>query len=193
MAKTNINTADANDLEKVGFNSSQALNLVDYRESNGLFETIEDIVKVKGIGQATFEKVKNKISISWFFLSRFSRLSSDWHLLFSHRFSSFFSSLFFCICIFIAKRRNIAFFFSFRFLDFCFLFFFQAEKESQEPSQESSSRAKRITSCSSVVKVLFMFIRRITIFLSYLLSKWKGNHPLSRSLIMSQALIFHLA
>ena len=64
MAKTNINTADANDLEKVGFNSSQALNLVDYRESNGLFETIEDIVKVKGIGQATFEKVKNKISIS---------------------------------------------------------------------------------------------------------------------------------
>ena len=64
MAKTNINTADANDLEKVGFNSSQALNLVDYRESNGLFETIEDIVKVKGIGQATFEKVQNKISIS---------------------------------------------------------------------------------------------------------------------------------
>lgn len=62
--KTNINTATATKLQEAGFNQNQAANIVDYRTSNGLFETLEEIMNVKGIGQATFEKMKNKICLS---------------------------------------------------------------------------------------------------------------------------------
>ena len=62
--KVNINSATSTELLEVGFNSTQAPNIVDYRTSNGSFQAIEDIMNVKGIGQATFEKVKNKICIS---------------------------------------------------------------------------------------------------------------------------------
>ena len=63
FTKININVADATDLLEAGFNSSQAPNVVDYRTTNGFYETIEDVLNVKGVGQATFEKVKNKICI----------------------------------------------------------------------------------------------------------------------------------
>lgn len=62
-SKVNINIAEIVDLEGVGFNSSQASNVYDYRINTSEYYAIEDILKVKGVGQATFEKVKNKISI----------------------------------------------------------------------------------------------------------------------------------
>ncbi len=64
IEKVNINVAKEDELKEVGFNSSQAPNLVTYREENGLFQAIEDILNVKGIGEATFNKVKNKICLS---------------------------------------------------------------------------------------------------------------------------------
>ena len=64
ILKVNINTATATELVTAGFTSSQSKAIVDYREINGNFTCIEDIINVKGIGQGTFEKVKNKISIS---------------------------------------------------------------------------------------------------------------------------------
>jgi competence protein ComEA len=63
ISKTNINTADAASLKTTGFTDSQATNLVDYRNTNGNFEALEDIMNVKGIGLATFNKVKNKITL----------------------------------------------------------------------------------------------------------------------------------
>lgn len=64
LDKVNINVALSDALLEVGFNSTQAPNIVDYRLSNGAFQALEDVMSVKGVGQATFEKVKNKICIA---------------------------------------------------------------------------------------------------------------------------------
>ena len=54
----NINTADAPTLSKniKGVGLKKAQTIVDYREKNGKFSKIEDIMKVKGIGKKLFEK-----------------------------------------------------------------------------------------------------------------------------------------
>lgn len=64
IVKVNINTADETALKEVGFNASQASNLIAFREENGRFQVLEQILDVKGIGEATFNKVKNKICLS---------------------------------------------------------------------------------------------------------------------------------
>jgi competence protein comEA helix-hairpin-helix repeat protein len=64
FVKVNVNIAPENELTEIGFNDAQASNLVVYRRTIATFKAIEDILDVKGIGQATFEKVKNKICIS---------------------------------------------------------------------------------------------------------------------------------
>lgn len=63
-SKVNINTATQDELTSVGFTSSQAPTIITYRGENGYFEALEDILNVKGVGKATFEKVKNKICLS---------------------------------------------------------------------------------------------------------------------------------
>lgn len=40
-----------------------AQRIVDYREANGPFATIEDIMKVHGIGPAIFEDIKDSIFV----------------------------------------------------------------------------------------------------------------------------------
>lgn len=62
--KININTADAGSLDKItGVGPAIAQRIIDYRSQYGNFSTIEDIKKVKGIGDATFEKMKDEITI----------------------------------------------------------------------------------------------------------------------------------
>ena len=46
-----------------GIGSTIATAIVNYRNDNGSFGRIEDIKNVNGIGNATFEKVKNYITI----------------------------------------------------------------------------------------------------------------------------------
>ena len=59
----NINTADENELQKIkGVGPSIAKRIVDFREENGDFQTIDDIKKVRGIGEKTFEKMKDFIT-----------------------------------------------------------------------------------------------------------------------------------
>ena len=54
----NINTAAAEELRKLpGLTSKQAQSLVDYREENGSFTSPQDILKVKGIGKKTYQKI----------------------------------------------------------------------------------------------------------------------------------------
>jgi len=66
IEKVNINEAEAEELdEKTELSATQAKNLVAYREENGAFEAIEDILNVKGIGDATFAKVKDYICLAW--------------------------------------------------------------------------------------------------------------------------------
>jgi competence protein ComEA len=61
----NINTASAADLDKLpGIGSTKAQAIVDYRNQNGAFKSIEDIEKVKGIKGGTFSKIKPYIKVS---------------------------------------------------------------------------------------------------------------------------------
>ncbi len=62
--KTNINTATQDELVSVGLKTTQASSLITYRNENGAFGAIEDILNVSGIGASTFNKVKNKICIA---------------------------------------------------------------------------------------------------------------------------------
>lgn len=60
----NINTATVEELEKLpGIGNSKAQNIVDYRTTNGLFENIEEIMNVTGIGTSIYEKIKSYIKI----------------------------------------------------------------------------------------------------------------------------------
>ena len=60
----NINTADETELQKLyRVGPAIAKRIIEYREQNGKFQTVEDIKKVRGIGQKTFEKMKDKITV----------------------------------------------------------------------------------------------------------------------------------
>lgn len=62
--KININTASYEELQQItGVGEVIAQRIIDYRNQNGLFQKIEDIKNVKGIGDATFEKMKDEITI----------------------------------------------------------------------------------------------------------------------------------
>ena len=61
----NINTATEEELTGLdGIGPSKAAAIVAYREEQGAFGQIEEITKVNGIGQSTFEKIKEKITVS---------------------------------------------------------------------------------------------------------------------------------
>lgn len=60
----NINTADVDALQVLpGIGPKTAQAIVDYRGANGPFETIEDVVQVKGIGEATLESLRPLITV----------------------------------------------------------------------------------------------------------------------------------
>lgn len=60
-----INTADAVTLSKnikgIGIKKAQAI--IDYREKNGKFDKIEDLIKVRGIGSKLLQKNIDSIII----------------------------------------------------------------------------------------------------------------------------------
>lgn len=60
----NINTASLEELDTLpGIGPSKAQAIIDYRNNNGFFVVIEDIMKVSGIGQVTFDNMKNSITV----------------------------------------------------------------------------------------------------------------------------------
>lgn len=65
IEKVCVNTAAKGALaELAAFSSSVASAIVDYRDSNGDFERLEDLKNVSGIGNATFEKCKNYVTLA---------------------------------------------------------------------------------------------------------------------------------
>jgi competence protein ComEA len=64
MEKININQADAKTLTTLkGVGKDRAVRIIEYREKNGPFVKIEDLMKVKGIGKKIFEQNKNLLSV----------------------------------------------------------------------------------------------------------------------------------
>ncbi|MFQ6014741.1 MAG: helix-hairpin-helix domain-containing protein [Anaerolineae bacterium] len=62
--KVNINRATVVELDALpGIGPAYAQRIIDYREANGPFESIEEIKKVRGIGEAIFEQVKDLITV----------------------------------------------------------------------------------------------------------------------------------
>lgn len=62
---TNINLATTIELQELpGIGEAYAKRIVEYREANGNFKAIEDIKNVSGIGDSTFEKIKDSITVS---------------------------------------------------------------------------------------------------------------------------------
>lgn len=62
--KVSINNASKEMLCTLnGIGESIANRIIEYRNENGLFQNIEDLMEVKGIGQAKFEKIKDYIKL----------------------------------------------------------------------------------------------------------------------------------
>ena len=62
IAKVNINEDDATTLMSVnGITTSIASSIVSYRAENGIFDTLEELMEVYGIGNATYHKIRNYV------------------------------------------------------------------------------------------------------------------------------------
>jgi competence protein ComEA len=64
-AAVNINTASSKQLQSlphIGVVKAQAI--IDYRDAHGSFQSTKDIMRVRGIGKATYEKLQNDICVS---------------------------------------------------------------------------------------------------------------------------------
>lgn len=60
----NINTASSTEIQTLpGIGQSKAESIIKYREENGGFKAIDEIKNISGIGDMTFEKLKDKITI----------------------------------------------------------------------------------------------------------------------------------
>jgi len=62
FAVVNINSASQKQLEELpGVGPAKAKAIMDYRKKNGPFKNVEDIKKVDGIGDATYEQIKGDL------------------------------------------------------------------------------------------------------------------------------------
>ena len=62
--KVNINTAGVDELVALpGIGKAYAERIVEYRQKNGPFKKVEDILNVRGIGEKTFDRIKDRLTI----------------------------------------------------------------------------------------------------------------------------------
>lgn len=62
--KININEASLEELQNLdGIGEAKANAIIEYRNKNGSFKSIEDIKNVSGIGDSVYEKIKNNITV----------------------------------------------------------------------------------------------------------------------------------
>jgi competence protein ComEA len=64
FAAVDINTATQQQLEALkGIGPEKAKAIVDYRQKNGAFKTTEDLMKVPGIKEGTYGKIKAEVTV----------------------------------------------------------------------------------------------------------------------------------
>jgi competence protein ComEA len=62
--KVNLNTASADELQTLpGIGPSYAQRIVEYRDKNGPFKKVEDLLNVRGIGEKTFDRIRDRITV----------------------------------------------------------------------------------------------------------------------------------
>lgn len=62
--KININSADEAALDKLpGIGPAMAKRIIEHRQTEGLFQSLEDLKKVRGIGESKFKELKDKITL----------------------------------------------------------------------------------------------------------------------------------
>ena len=63
-AVVNINTAPASEIEGLpGIGAKTAARIVEYRQKNGPFKKVEDIMNVRGLGEKNFLKLKEQLTV----------------------------------------------------------------------------------------------------------------------------------
>ena len=64
-APVNLNTATQTQLETLpGIGAKAAERIIEYRQKNGGFKKLEDLMNVQGIGEKNFLKLKSKLSVT---------------------------------------------------------------------------------------------------------------------------------
>jgi competence protein ComEA len=64
-APVNLNTATKADLEKLpGIGPSMAQRILDYRQKNGSFKKVEELMNIQGIGEKSFLKLKALVTVT---------------------------------------------------------------------------------------------------------------------------------
>ena len=64
-AVVNLNTATAAELESLpGIGKSTAQRILEYRQKSGGFKKVEELMNVKGIGEKSFLKIKNRLTVA---------------------------------------------------------------------------------------------------------------------------------
>ncbi|MDR0408304.1 MAG: helix-hairpin-helix domain-containing protein [Campylobacteraceae bacterium] len=64
FAKVDINTADAKAISSIkGLGEKKAEAIVEYREKNGKFKNVDELLNVKGIGKKLLETIKEEVEV----------------------------------------------------------------------------------------------------------------------------------
>lgn len=64
VGKINLNTATASQLEDLpGIGPALAARIVEHRQKNGAYKSVEDVMAVKGIGEKNFAKIQTYLSV----------------------------------------------------------------------------------------------------------------------------------
>lgn len=64
FAVINVNTASAEGLAKLpGIGESKAQAIIEYRETEGPFESVDELDQVPGIGEGTLEDIRDKVTV----------------------------------------------------------------------------------------------------------------------------------
>ncbi len=64
LAAVDVNTADAAALEQIkGIGPAKAAAIVKYRNENGAFKSVDDLVKVPGIGEKSVEQLRDQVTV----------------------------------------------------------------------------------------------------------------------------------
>lgn len=66
VGKVNLNTADVSTLQQelFGVGAVKAQAIVAYRESNGPFASVDELLEVKGIGKSILERNRDKLEVN---------------------------------------------------------------------------------------------------------------------------------